>query len=146
MQFPAAGGAQVGNCECASEVADVKHLICGRAEQRYSKQINQTPGADQTNSLAMITDLFLALRGARSAACARRAPGGVVIDGVPVLNTNIASNVGRNDPRTWTSSKRARRLLGGDGDRAYSVFNVVTRSGFERNKEAELITSYGNYN
>src|SRR5207302_3750219 len=32
------------------------------------------------------------------------------------------------------------------GDRTYGVFNVVTRSGFERNRQAELVTSYGNFN
>ena len=32
------------------------------------------------------------------------------------------------------------------GDRTYGVFNVVTRSGFERNRQGELVTSYGNYN
>ena len=32
------------------------------------------------------------------------------------------------------------------GDRTYGVFNVVTRSGFERNRQAELVTSYGSFN
>src|SRR6185369_8391391 len=32
------------------------------------------------------------------------------------------------------------------GDRTYGVFNLAMRNGFERNREAELITSYGNYN
>jgi outer membrane receptor protein involved in Fe transport len=32
------------------------------------------------------------------------------------------------------------------GDRTYGFFNVVTPSGFERNNEAELVASYGNFN
>jgi outer membrane receptor for ferrienterochelin and colicin len=32
------------------------------------------------------------------------------------------------------------------GDRTFGTFNVVTRSGFERDNEAELITSYGQQN
>ena len=31
------------------------------------------------------------------------------------------------------------------GDRAYGVFNVVPRSGFERDREAELLLNYGNF-
>ena len=30
------------------------------------------------------------------------------------------------------------------GDRTFGIFNVVTRSGFERNREAEAVTTYGN--
>jgi hypothetical protein len=32
------------------------------------------------------------------------------------------------------------------GDRTYGVFNIVPRSGFERDRQAELITSYGSFN
>ncbi|PYX77332.1 MAG: TonB-dependent receptor, partial [Acidobacteria bacterium] len=32
------------------------------------------------------------------------------------------------------------------GDRTYGVFNVVTRSGFERNREGELVLNYGSFN
>jgi hypothetical protein len=31
------------------------------------------------------------------------------------------------------------------GDRTYGVFNIVPRTGFERNNEAELVTSFGNF-
>jgi outer membrane receptor protein involved in Fe transport len=31
------------------------------------------------------------------------------------------------------------------GDRTYGFFNVITPSGFERNNDAELVTSYGNF-
>jgi hypothetical protein len=32
------------------------------------------------------------------------------------------------------------------GDRTYGVFNIVPRSGFERDREAQLVTSFGNFN
>src|SRR5581483_10561310 len=32
------------------------------------------------------------------------------------------------------------------GDRTYGVFNVAPHSGFERQRTAELITSYGSFN
>ena len=80
------------------------------------RQIAQTPGADQTNSLSMITNYVpgsymvhdqLHIRGGHQVSW--------LIDGVPVPNTNIASNVGPQfDPKdidylevqTW-------RILGG---------------------------------
>src|SRR5262249_22843993 len=31
------------------------------------------------------------------------------------------------------------------GDRTYGMFNVVTRSGFERSREAELVANYGSF-
>ena len=59
------------------------------------EQIDQTPGADQSNSLAMITDYVpgaymvhdqLHVRGGHQVSW--------LLDGVPVPNTSIASNVG----------------------------------------------------
>ena len=32
------------------------------------------------------------------------------------------------------------------GDRTYGIFNVAPRTGFERNQEAELVASFGNFN
>src|SRR4029077_20221654 len=31
------------------------------------------------------------------------------------------------------------------GDRTYGAFNVIPRSGFERDREAELVLTYGSY-
>ena len=31
------------------------------------------------------------------------------------------------------------------GDRTYGIFNIVPRSGFKRDNEAELVTSFGNW-
>ena len=113
------------------------------------REINQTPGADQANSLAAITDFVpgayivhdqLHIRGGHQVTWA--------IDGVPVPNTNIAGNVGPQfDPRDIDYVEAERGGLSADaGDRTYGVFNVITRSGFERNNEAELVASYGSYN
>jgi hypothetical protein len=32
------------------------------------------------------------------------------------------------------------------GDRTYGIFNVVPRSGFERNNEAQFVTTFGSFN
>src|SRR5215468_142640 len=112
-------------------------------------QIAKTPGADRTNSMAMITDFTpgaymvhdqLHIRGGHQVTWA--------IDGVPVPNTNIASNVGPQfDPKDIDYLEVQRGGYSAEfGDRTYGVFNVVTRSGFERSRQGELVTSYGNYN
>jgi hypothetical protein len=70
-----------------------------------------------------------------------------LIDGVPVPNTNIASNLGPQfDPKDVDYMEVNRGSYGADlGDRTYGAFNIVPRTGFERNNEAELITSFGNF-
>jgi outer membrane receptor protein involved in Fe transport len=112
-------------------------------------QIDQTPGADRTNSLSFITNFTpgatmvhdqLHVRGGHQVTWA--------IDGVPVPNTNIASNVGPQfDPKDIDYVEVQRGSYSAEyGDRAYGVFNVATRTGFERSHQAELVTSYGSYN
>jgi hypothetical protein len=113
------------------------------------QEIARTPGADQTNSLAMITDYTpgaymvhdqLHIRGGHQVSW--------LLDGVPVPNTNIASNVGPQfDPKDIDYLEVQRGGYNAEyGDRTYGVFNVVTRSGFERNRQAELVASYGSFN
>ncbi len=70
-----------------------------------------------------------------------------LIDGVPIPNTNIASNLGpRFDPKDIDYLEVERGSYEADtGDRTYGVFNVVPRNGFERNNEAQIITSFGNF-
>ena len=110
--------------------------------------VERTPGADRTNSLAMITDYVpgayfthdqLHIRGGHQTSW--------LIDGVPVPNTNIASNLGPQfDPKDIDYMEVDRGSYSADlGDRTYGVFNVVPRTGFERNSQAELITSSGNF-
>lgn len=113
------------------------------------EQIARTPGADRTNSLAMITDYVpsavvvhdqLHIRGGHQVSW--------LLDGVPVPNTNIASNIGPQfDPKDIDYMEVQRGGYSAEyGDRTYGVFNVVTRSGFERNNEGEIVASYGSYN
>ena len=70
------------------------------------------------------------------------------IDGVPVPNTNIASNVGPQfNPKDVDYIEAQTGSYGAEwGDRTYGVFNLAMHNGFERDRQAELITSYGNYN
>ncbi len=70
-----------------------------------------------------------------------------LIDGVEVPNTNIGSNLGPQfDPKDIDYLEVQRgSYAAGEGERTYGVFNVVPRSGFERNNQAEFIVSAGNF-
>jgi len=111
-------------------------------------EVARTPGAARSNSLAMITDFVpgayinhdhLHIRGGHQTSW--------LVDGVPVPNTNIASNIGPQfDPKDIDYLEVSRGSYGAEmGDRTYGVFNVIPRTGFERNREAELVISAGNY-
>ncbi len=110
--------------------------------------ISETPGADRTNSLAMITDYtpgayvthdMLHIRGGHQTEW--------LIDDVTIPNTNIASNLGPQiDPKDIDYLEVQRGSYDADlGDRTYGIFNIVPRSGFESNNEGELVTSFGNW-
>src|SRR5215469_2278126 len=109
-------------------------------------EIARTPGADRSNSLAMITNFVpgayvthdqLHIRGGHQTSW--------LVDGVPVPNTNIASNLGPQfDPKDIDYLEVSRGGYGAEfGDRTYGVFNVVPRTGFERNRQAELVLCAG---
>lgn len=111
--------------------------------------IQRTPGASRSNSMAMITNYVpgayvthdqLHIRGGHQTSW--------LVDGVPVPNTNIASNIGPQfDPKDIDYLEVNRGSYGAEfGDRTYGVFNIVPRSGFERNNQAELVLSAGNFN
>lgn len=113
------------------------------------RQIEAYAGMDQTNSLRMITQFVpgsymvhdqLHVRGGHQVTWA--------IDGVPLPNTNIATNVGPQfDPKDIDYLEASTGGYSADyGDRTYGVFNVATRTGFERDRQGELIASYGTYN
>ncbi len=113
------------------------------------KEIAQSPGADRTNSLAMITNFVpgativhdqLHIRGGHQVSW--------LIDGVTIPNTNIATNVGPQfDPHDIDYLEIKRGGYSSEyGDRTFGIFNVVPRSGFERDNEAELTLSYGSLN
>jgi len=111
-------------------------------------QIQETPGASRTNSLAMITDYVpgayfthdqLHVRGGHQVSW--------LIDGVPIPNTNIASNLGPQiDPKDIDTLELQRGSYTADyGDRTYGIFDVAPRTGFERNSEAELVLGAGSF-
>jgi hypothetical protein len=112
------------------------------------EDIARTPGASRSNSLAIITDF---VPGAYNTHDQLHVRGGHqtnwLIDGVEVPNTNIASNLGPQfDPKDIDYLEVQRGSYAADqGERTYGVFNVVPRSGFERNNQAELIVSAGNF-
>ena len=111
------------------------------------EEIERTPGADLTNSLAMITDYvpatyvthdMLHMRGGHQVDW--------LIDGVPIPNTNIATNLGPQiDPKDIDYLEIQRGSYEADyGDRTYGIFNIVPRTGFERDSECDLVISAGN--
>jgi hypothetical protein len=110
--------------------------------------IEQTPGADRTNGLEMITDYvpaayethdMLHMRGGHQVEW--------LIDGVPIPNTNIANNLGPQiNPKDIDYLEVQRGSYDADfGDRTYGIFNVVPRSGFERDHECDLVITAGNF-
>ena len=112
------------------------------------QQIQAMPGADLSNSFNMITDFVpgawmthdqLHIRGGHQVSWA--------IDGVPIPNTNIASNVGPQiDPKDIDYIEAERGGYSATyGDRSYGVFDVVPRTGFERDSEGELYTTFGTF-
>jgi hypothetical protein len=64
-----------------------------------------------------------------------------------VPNTNIATTVGPQfDPKDIDTIEIQRGGYSAEyGDRTYGVFNVVPRSGLERNREAEVVANYGTF-
>src|SRR6202789_3237746 len=112
------------------------------------ENIAQAPGADRTNSLAMITDFtpgayvthdMLHMRGGHQTEW--------LIDGVPIPNTNIATNLGPQiDPKDIDYLEVMRGSYDADyGDRTYGIFNIAPRTGFERDNECDLLLSSGNF-
>jgi hypothetical protein len=110
--------------------------------------IQLTPGADRTNGMEMITDYvpasyvthdMLHMMGGHQV--------NWLIDGVPIPNTNIATNLG---PQILPRDIDYLEVYSGSydadyGDRAYGIFNVVPRTGFERDRECDLILTAGNF-
>jgi hypothetical protein len=112
------------------------------------RQIADYAGVNSSASFKMITDFVpgtyivhdqLHVRGGHQVTWA--------IDGVPLPNTNIASNVGPQfNPRDVSYLQAETGSYAAEyGDRTYGVFNVAPNSGFERNREAEFIAGFGNY-
>ena len=112
------------------------------------EQLSKYAGVDASNSFKIITGFVpgsymvhdqLHVRGGHQVTWA--------IDGVPLPNTNIASNVGPQfNPKDVSYLEAETGSYAAEyGDRIYGVFNVAPKNGFERDKQAELLLSYGNY-
>ena len=147
FQLVVGKSSQVVNVEDQSLTANPETMTPSTIVSR--KEIRETPGADLSNSMNMITDYVpgawmthdqLHVRGGHQVTWA--------IDGVPIPNTNIASNVGPQiDPKDIDYLEAERGgYSSAYGDRTYGVFNVVPRTGFERNNEGEFYTTYGSFN
>lgn len=111
-------------------------------------QITETPGADRTNSLQMITDFvpgaymthdMLHIRGGHQVSW--------LIDGVPIPNTNIASNLGPQiDPKDIDYLDVQRGSYNAAyGDRTYGIFDVIPKNGFDMNNDGELAVTFGDF-
>lgn len=112
------------------------------------QDIVRTPGADRSNSLAMITEFvpgsyvthdMLHIRGGHQTSW--------LVDGVTIPNTNIATNLGPQiDPKDIDYLEALRGSYEAEyGVRTFGIFNIVPRSGFERNNEGELVLTFGNF-
>jgi hypothetical protein len=112
------------------------------------QDIQQTPGADRSNGIEMITDYvpatyvthdMLHMNGGHQVQW--------LIDGVPIPNTNIASNLGPQiDPKDIDYLEVQQGSYDATyGDRTYGMFNIEPRTGFERNRECDLVASFGNF-
>src|SRR5713226_1395269 len=148
LHFPMELGVVQERVEVTTDLAAINPESATTQSAVNRQEIEYTPGASRTNSLAMITDRVpgaymvhdqLHIRGGHQVSW--------LVDGVPVPNTNIAGNVGPQfDPKDIDFLEVHRGSYDAQyGDRTFGVFNVVPRSGFERNSEAELVVSVGNY-
>ena len=149
LHFQLAIGAVQSSVTVAESALAVNAEQMTPATMINRSEIATTPGASLSNSLSAITDYVpgawiahdqLHVRGGHQVTWA--------IDGVPIPNTNIASNVGPQiDPKDIDYLEAQR---GGYspayGDRTYGVFNAVPRTGFERNNEGDLVTTFGTFN
>ncbi|MEO8725435.1 MAG: TonB-dependent receptor, partial [Acidobacteriaceae bacterium] len=134
--------------DVSATAQDVGTESAARTTLISREQIARYAGVDSSNSFRIITDFVpgaymvhdqLHVRGGHQVTWA--------IDGVPLPNTNIASNVGPQfNPKDVDYLEAESGSYSADyGDRTYGVFNVAPRTGFERDKQAELVASYGNF-
>jgi hypothetical protein len=143
---------EVGGVEEVVEVSASHEAEAGRSVTPTTlvseRDVQRTPGADQTNSLRAVTAF---VPGAYIVHDQLHIQGGHqvswLIDGVPVPNTNIASNVGPQiDPKDLDSLEVQRGGYDADfGDRTYGVFNVTPRTGFESSRQIDASANAGNF-
>ncbi|HUV97286.1 MAG TPA: carboxypeptidase regulatory-like domain-containing protein, partial [Acidobacteriaceae bacterium] len=143
---------QVGTIQQSVQITANANVVNGNSVTPTTlinrKAIDRTPAGNLTDSLSMITDYvpgaymvhdMLHIRGGHQVSWE--------IDGVEIPNTNIADNLGPQiDPKDISNLEVLRGSYNADvGDRTYGVFDVSPRTGFDRNNEAELLLSAGNF-
>lgn len=144
VELPVAGVAESVDVVAATSNVDLSSVTPRTTLSQ--REIDRTPGADRSNSLAMITNYvpgaymthdMLHIRGGHQVSW--------LLDGVQIPNTNIGSNLGAQvDPRDIQYLQIDRGSYGAElGDRTYGVFDVNPKSGFERNREGELRVTAG---
>lgn len=112
------------------------------------QDVENTPGATNVNSLAMITDY---VPGAYQAHDMLHMRGGHqtnwLMDGLEIPNTNIAENLGPeiNPQDVQTLGVERGSYLADEGDRTYGIFNVIPKSGFSSRDQADLDVTAGNF-
>ncbi len=132
--------------EVTANVADIAASTVTPTTMVTRQEIEETPGATLTNSMAMITDYvpaayvthdMLHMRGGHQVSW--------LIDGVPIPNTNIAANLGPQiDPKDIDYLEVLRGSYDADyGDRTYGIFNIVPQNGFEFNNDCDLVVTAG---
>lgn len=159
VQAPAAGETPVLHILLPLQAAAQQVTVAEHAESLNTqtsttqtvvtaRQIAHTPGASRANSLAMITDFvpgayvvhdMLHVRGGHQESW--------FLDGIPVLNTNIASNVGPlvNPANIAELQVQTGGYSAEYDSQAYGFFNAITPSGFDRNHLADLTASFGSF-
>jgi hypothetical protein len=149
LHYQLAVGGATEKINVTAESADSTQDSPGRNTLISREEIARYAGVDSSTSFRIITQFVpgaymvhdqLHVRGGHQVTWA--------IDGVPIPNTNIASNVGPQfNPKDIDYLEAQSGSYSAEyGDRTYGVFNVATRTGFEGNRQVELVTSYGNYN
>ena len=110
--------------------------------------IARTPGADRTDSVAMITSYvpgaylvhdMLHIRGGHQISWQ--------LDGIEIPNTNVGSNLGPQiDPKDIRTLEVQRGSESADlTSKTYGAFDIVPRTGFDRDNLAEITTSFGSF-
>jgi len=126
----------------APEAASPPTLVSG------DQILEGLPGAEQMSSLKFITETapgafvlhdHLHIRGGHQIDW--------IMNGVPIPNTNMSSNVGRVlDPKDIEEVQVNEGGYGAQsGDRTFGQINIFTRSGFEFNNQGEVTLTYGSF-
>jgi outer membrane receptor for ferrienterochelin and colicin len=109
--------------------------------------ILRQPDGDRSGSMAMITNNTPGAYMMHDHLHSRGGHGVTwQIDGVPVPNSNLAAVGAQFDPKDVSVLEVNRGGLStNNGDRAYGVFNIVPRSGFEGDKFADAVATFGSF-